>query len=255
MSRAGRLPDALERGRAASNLADPVEVVIRASDVQKVYGRSSSEEGGVAALRGVDVVVASCEWTAIVGPSGCGKSTLLNVLAGIDAPTAGTVELLGNDLGRLDERARARLRLLRVGFVFQRFHLLPVLTAAENIELPMAEAGVARRDRRQRSRELLDFVGLGGRTDHRPPQLSGGEQQRVAIARAVANQPDVVFADEPTGELDSRTSAQILELFSSLNAHGTTLLTVTHDPEIARRARRVIEMSDGRIVSDGRPAR
>src|SRR5690606_452301 len=143
---------------------------------------------------------------------------------------------------------RSRLRLERVGFVFQRFHLLPVLTAAENVELPMAEAGAPRRERRTRSAELLEYVGLAGRENHRPPQLSGGEQQRVAIARALANRPEIVFADEPTGELDRATGARILDLLGTLNAEGTTLLTVTHDAEVAVRASRVIEMSDGSIV-------
>lgn len=204
--------------------------------------------GGVTALRGVDLEVKAGEWVAIVGPSGCGKSTLLNVLAGIDLPSSGVVELLGFDQARLSEAERARLRLTRVGFVFQRFHLLPVLTAGENVELPMAEAGLSRRERQDRVRELLSFVGLEHRIGHRPAQLSGGEQQRVAIARALANRPEVVFADEPTGELDRGTGAGILDLLGTLNAEGTTLLTVTHDAEVAVRASRVIEMSDGSIV-------
>ncbi|HEX6068379.1 MAG TPA: ABC transporter ATP-binding protein [Longimicrobiaceae bacterium] len=227
------------------------EAVIRARGVRKEYGGVEAGAPPVEALRGVDLSVASGEWVAIVGPSGCGKSTLLNVLAGIDPPTSGSVELLGQDPARLGEAARSRLRLLRVGFVFQRFHLLPVLTAAENIELPMAEAGTGRRERRARSRELLEYVGLGGREGHRPPQLSGGEQQRVAIARALANRPEIVFADEPTGELDRRTGARILDLLEGLHAAGTTLVTVTHDAEVAARARRVVEMSDGMIVADG----
>ena len=203
----------------------------------------------VHALRGVDVEVGAGEWVAIMGPSGCGKSTLLNLLAGIDAPTEGRVTLLGRELAGLDEGARARLRLHSVGFVFQRFHLLPVLTAAENVELPLAEAGARKRERRERARELLRYVGLEHRVSHRPPQLSGGEQQRVAIARALANRPALLFADEPTGELDRRTGREILDLFGRLHADGAALVTVTHDPDVAARAQRVIEMADGRVVS------
>jgi predicted ABC-type transport system involved in lysophospholipase L1 biosynthesis ATPase subunit len=204
----------------------------------------------VHALRGVDLGVDAGEWISIVGPSGCGKSSLLNVLAGIDAPSSGTVELLGRPLHALGEGERSRLRLREVGFVFQRFHLLAVLTALENVELPMAEAGAGRAERRGRARELLDFVGLGHRTGHRPPHLSGGEQQRVAIARALANRPKVLFADEPTGELDRRTGEEVLALFERVNGEGTTMVMVTHDPGVAARARRMVEMADGLIVRD-----
>jgi len=226
--------------------------VISARGVSKEYHGAGTGAEGVAALRGVDLAVDAGEWIAIVGPSGCGKSTLLNVLAGIDPPTEGEVRLLGEDVAKLDEGGRARLRLRHVGFVFQRFHLLAVLTASENVELVMAEAGVGRRERRARTRELLEYVGLGHRLSHRPTQLSGGEQQRVAIARALANRPRVVFADEPTGELDRGTGGQILEVFERLNADGTTLVVVTHDPDVASRAGRLVEMSDGRIHSDRR---
>ena len=222
--------------------------VIEARGIIKEYPYQGD---AVRALRGVDADVSAGEMVAIVGPSGCGKSSLLNVLAGIDPPTRGTVHLLGEDLYGLDEAARSRLRLRRVGFIFQRFHLLAVLTAAENVELPMAEAGVPRRERRDRSRELLDFVGLGHRTGHRPPHLSGGEQQRVAIARALANRPEVIFADEPTGELDRRTGQEIIELFARLNAEGTTLVVVTHDAKVAEQAPRVVEMADGLVVDAG----
>jgi predicted ABC-type transport system involved in lysophospholipase L1 biosynthesis ATPase subunit len=240
--------------RGSDGAVAPVQStrVISASGVSKEYLGAGTGTGGVAALRGVDLAVDAGEWIAIVGPSGCGKSTLLNVLAGIDPPTEGEVRLLGEDVAKLDEGRRARLRLRHVGFVFQRFHLLAVLTAAENVELVMAEAGVGRRERRERTRELLEYVGLGNRLSHRPTQLSGGEQQRVAIARALANRPRVVFADEPTGELDRGTGAQILEVFERLNADGTTLVVVTHDPEVASRAGRLVEMSDGRILTDRR---
>jgi putative ABC transport system ATP-binding protein len=203
----------------------------------------------VQALRGADLQIRAGEFVAIVGPSGCGKSTLLNIVAGIDDPDAGEMELLGRRLAGLSERERSRIRLHEVGFVFQRFHLLSVLTAAENVELPMAEAGVPRRERRERVRVLLEFVGLAHRTGHRPPQLSGGEQQRVAIARALANEPRLLLADEPTGELDAGTGEEIIRLFERLNRErGTTLAIVTHDPQVARRADRVIQMRDGRVL-------
>ena len=205
------------------------------------------EEQTVHALRGVDIDVATGEYVAIVGPSGCGKSTLLQLLGGIDTPTAGAVQLLGTRLDTLDDRALTRLRLTRLGFVFQRFHLLPVLSAAENVELPMAEAGIAVARRRERARELLEYVGLGARSRHRATQLSGGEMQRVAIARALANQPAVILADEPTGELDAATGREILGLFRRLNREGTTLVVVTHDDRLAAEAGRVIRMLDGRI--------
>ncbi|HEX8273296.1 MAG TPA: ABC transporter ATP-binding protein [Longimicrobiaceae bacterium] len=224
--------------------------VIEARGIVKEYPYQGD---AVHALRGVDLDVAAGEMVAVVGPSGCGKSSLLNVLAGIDPPTAGTVRLLGRELAALDEGARSKLRLREVGFIFQRFHLLAVLTAAENVEFPMAEAGVPRAERRARARELLEYVGLGHRSGHRPPHLSGGEQQRVAIARALANRPRVLFADEPTGELDRRTGDEIIALFERLNADGTSMVIVTHDSSVARHAGRLVEMADGVVVADGRP--
>ena len=201
----------------------------------------------VHALRGVSLRVDGGDYVAIVGPSGSGKSTLLQLLGGIDAPSAGVVEILGTRLDTLSDRDLTRLRLTRLGFIFQRFHLLPVLTASENVELPMAEAGMARGPRRVRARELLDYVGLSGRASHRATQLSGGEMQRVAIARALANRPAVLLADEPTGELDAATGQEILELFRRLNRDGTTLVVVTHDDRLAAEAGRVIHMLDGTI--------
>jgi putative ABC transport system ATP-binding protein len=201
----------------------------------------------VHALRGVSLCIEEGEYAAIVGPSGSGKSTLLQLLGGIDSPSGGTVELLGTRLDSLSDSELTRLRLTRLGFIFQRFHLLPVLTARENVELPMAEAGVPRAERRARARELLAYVGLGERAEHRATQLSGGEMQRVAIARALANRPAVLLADEPTGELDAATGRGILDLFRRLNADGTTLVVVTHDEHLAAEAGRVIHMLDGNV--------
>ena len=219
-----------------------------ARDLRKDYPMNGET---VHALRGVSLVVQPGEYVAIAGPSGSGKSTLLQLIGGIDVPSGGTVELLGTRLESLGDRELTRLRLTRLGFVFQRFHLLPVLTARENVELPMAEAGVAAPRRRERARELLEYVGLGQREGHRATQLSGGEMQRVAIARALANRPAILLADEPTGELDAATGREILDLFRRLNRDGTTMLVVTHDERLASEAGRAVHMLDGRIVADG----
>jgi putative ABC transport system ATP-binding protein len=218
--------------------------------VRELAKRYPMNHEAVHALRGVSFVVHPGEYVAIAGPSGSGKSTLLQLIGGIDTPSAGTVELLGVDLHGLSDRELTRLRLTRLGFIFQRFHLLPVLTAQENIELPMAEAGVPRQERRQRALDLLRYVGLAGRAGHRATQLSGGEMQRVAIARALANNPVLLLADEPTGELDAATGQEILGLFRRLNGDGTTLVVVTHDERLSEQAGRVIQMLDGRIRSE-----
>jgi putative ABC transport system ATP-binding protein len=202
----------------------------------------------VHALRGVSLEIAAGDYVAVVGPSGSGKSTLLQLIGGIDSPTSGSVEILGTVLQSLSDRELTRLRLTRLGFIFQRFHLLPVLTAQENVQLPMAEAGVPREQRRARALELLGYVGLEHRARHRATQLSGGEMQRVAIARALANRPALLLADEPTGELDAATGHEILELFRRLNRDGTTLVVVTHDDRLAEQADRIIHMLDGHIV-------
>ena len=204
----------------------------------------------VHAVRGVSLDVHSGEYVAIVGPSGCGKSTLLNMLGAIDAPSSGTLSIAGNRVNGLSDREATLFRLRHIGFVFQRFYLMPVLTAMENVELPMAEAGLEKAARRSRARELLTYVGLGERFRHRPTELSGGEQQRVAIARALANKPELLLADEPTGELDARTGAEVIGLFDRLNRDGTTLIVVTHDEELASAARRVVHMRDGVIVDE-----
>ncbi len=202
----------------------------------------------VHAVRGVSLEVDSGDYLAIVGPSGSGKSSLLNLLGAIDTPDGGELSIAGRRIERMSDRELTEFRLRNMGFVFQRFYLLPVLTARENVELPMAEAGVSRADRRARASELLRYVGLERREHHRPTQLSGGEQQRVAIARALANRPALLLADEPTGELDARTGEEIIELFGRLNADGTTIIVVTHDEGLASAARRVVHMKDGAIV-------
>lgn len=204
----------------------------------------------VHALRGVSFDVDEGDYVAIVGPSGCGKSTLLNLLGAIDQPTSGTVTIRGQQVGRMRDRDATAFRLRNIGFVFQRFYLMPTLSARENVELPMAEAGRKSAERASRARELLAYVGLAHRERHRPSELSGGEQQRVAIARALANQPAILLADEPTGELDAHTGAEIIALFGQLNEDGTTIIVVTHDEDLARAARRRIHMRDGHIVDE-----
>ena len=221
--------------------------VVEASNVSRVFPMAA---GPVAALSDVSIGIADGEYLGVVGPSGCGKSTLLHVLGCVDVPTTGLIKFQGRDVSGLSDADRSRLRLREIGFVFQRFFLLPMLTAFENVELPQAEAGVARTERRARARELLDFVGLGRRADHRPSELSGGEMQRVAIARALANRPRLLLADEPTGELDQATGEQIISLLDRLHADGTSVVVVTHDPAVASRAHRLITMRDGRIVED-----
>jgi len=207
----------------------------------------SSPEGTLAILDGVSLAIERGETVAVVGASGAGKSTLLALLAGLDSPTSGRVLLAGHDLGASDEDGRAALRARHVGFVFQSFHLVPALTALENVMLPLELAG--RRDARPAALEVLERVGLAARVGHYPRQLSGGEQQRVAIARAFVTRPDVLFADEPTGNLDAMTGARIMDLLFGLNADtGTTLILVTHDAALAARCRRIIRLDAGRLV-------
>ncbi len=205
--------------------------------------------GALAVLRNVSFDIAAGETVAIVGPSGSGKTTLLGLLAGLDTPTHGAVLLDGTDLSTLDEDARARLRGDRVGFVFQSFQLVPTLTALENVQVPLELRGI--RDSDARARDLLGRVGLGSRTHHFPTQLSGGEQQRVAIARAFVNRPRVLFADEPTGNLDGATGERIVGLLEQLNREdGTTIVLVTHDPKLSTRLGRSIRLADGEIIED-----
>ena len=221
--------------------------LISAREVHRDYALSGA---AVHAVRGVSLDVMRGEYVAIVGPSGCGKSTMLNLLGAIDRPTRGTVTIGGTAVSTLPDRDATRFRLTSIGFVFQRFYLLPVLTARENVELPLAEAKVPAGERRARARELLGYVGLADRSEHRPAELSGGEQQRVAIARALANRPAVLLADEPTGELDAQTGSDVIALFDRLNRDGTTIIVVTHDEKLAGSARRVVHMLDGRVVRD-----
>ena len=225
------------------------EPLLVARDLHRDYHMGDER---VHAVRGVSLEIARGDSVAIVGPSGCGKSTLLNLLGGIDCPTSGAVTIDRERIDRMRDRDATRFRLRHIGFVFQRFYLMPALTALENVELPMAEAGTARAARVERARELLAYVGLAGRHDHRPAQLSGGEQQRVAIARALANRPQLLLADEPTGELDARTGAEMIGLLGRVNADGTTVVVVTHDEDLARAAKRVVHMRDGVVVDDRR---
>jgi putative ABC transport system ATP-binding protein len=225
------------------------DALLQALDLHREY-----HMGGelVRAVRGVTLDVARGDSVAIVGPSGCGKSTMLNLLGGIDRPTSGSVTIDGARIDRLRDAEATRFRLHHIGFVFQRFYLMPALTAIENVELPMAEAKLPRAERARRARELLAYVGLGARHAHRPAQLSGGEQQRVAIARALANKPQLLLADEPTGELDAKTGTEMIELLARVNADGTTIIVVTHDEHLATAAHRVVHMTDGVVVDDRR---
>ena len=223
--------------------------IVDAVHVSRVFPMPA---GPVTAVADVSLRITPADHVAISGPSGCGKSTLLHMLGCVETPSSGTLLFQSQDVAALSDRHRSLLRLRQIGFVFQRFFLLPMLTAAENVELPQSEAGVPRTQRRLRTKELLDYVGLGARAGHRPSELSGGEMQRVAIARALANRPGLLLADEPTGELDRATGEQIAALLDRVNADGTALVIVTHDPALAERSTRVLTMRDGRIESESR---
>jgi putative ABC transport system ATP-binding protein len=223
------------------------EEVIRTGGLRKVYPLG---ELTVEALRGVDLVVRRGEFVAIMGPSGSGKSTLLSILGCLEQPSEGSYRLGGEEVARFDERTAARVRRERIGFVFQAYNLLPRATALHNVELPLIYQGIARDERRERAREALASVGLDDRLDHHPSQLSGGQQQRVAIARAFVTRPDVLLADEPTGNLDSRSEAEILDMLGAVHADGATIAMVTHAREVAERGTRIVHMLDGLVDLD-----
>ncbi|MCA3713366.1 MAG: ABC transporter ATP-binding protein [Phenylobacterium sp.] len=228
-------------------MAEPA--MIQIEDLTKTYVMG---EETVTALDGVSLSIARGESIAIIGPSGSGKSTLMNILGGLDRPSRGRYRFEGDEVARFSDDQLADFRNRRIGFVFQSFQLLPRLSALQNVELPMVYAGAAPRARRERAAELLERVGLGSRMGHRPNQLSGGQQQRVAIARSLANQPDLLLADEPTGALDSATGVEVLGLFQKLNTEGLTVVLVTHDRGVADAARRRIAFRDGRVTEDVR---
>lgn len=223
-------------------------LVIEIEGVTKLYEMGAET---INALRGVDVKIHRNEYLAIMGPSGSGKSTLMNMLGCLDTPTAGRYEFNGKDVASMIDDELAEIRNREIGFVFQTFNLLPRSTALSNVELPLIYAGVSPHERHQIASEALDHVGLGDRMHHKPNELSGGQRQRVAIARALVNKPSIILADEPTGNLDSKTGVEIMALFEELYEKGNTLIVVTHEEEIARHARRVLRLLDGLIESDG----
>jgi putative ABC transport system ATP-binding protein len=225
--------------------------IIEMTSIRKVYDTGKVK---VEALKGIDLKVEAGEFVAIVGPSGSGKSTLMNLIGCLDTPSDGRYRLGGEDVSKFTRDELADVRNRRVGFVFQGFNLLPQISAFENVEMPLLFGGVSPKKRKERVEQLLTRVGLGERMDHKPTELSGGQMQRVAIARALAMQPDVILADEPTGNLDSTAGGDIMELFTDLWQQGSTLVVITHDMSLARRAGRVVAIHDGRIVRDGEAA-
>jgi putative ABC transport system ATP-binding protein len=224
-----------------------MKTIIRLDHISKVYGSGNTE---VHALNDVNLVVEAGEYCAIMGPSGSGKSTAMNVIGCLDRPTSGSYYLDGEDVAKLSDEELAHIRNRKLGFVFQQFHLLPQLSALENVMLPMVYAGVSTKERKDRAAEALTRVGLANRLNNKPTQLSGGQQQRVAIARAIVNRPVVLLADEPTGALDSQTTQEVLEIFGELNASGITVVMVTHESDVARKTRRIVWFRDGQVLHD-----
>jgi putative ABC transport system ATP-binding protein len=229
----------------------PEQPVLELRGVSKVYGEGDTE---VQALRGVSLTVGRGDYVAIMGASGSGKSTLMNLLGCLDVPTTGSYLLDGVDVAGMPERALSLVRNRRIGFVFQAFNLIPRMSAADNVELPLIYAGIRRSLRRERVAAALDLVGLSDRARHRPNELSGGQQQRVAVARALVTAPALILADEPTGNLDSASTEEVLRIFDDVSAAGRTLVVITHEDDVAARARRVVRMRDGQVVSDERAA-
>ena len=241
----------VDQSDAAISTVEDRRTIILAENVVKIYQTGSQT---VTALRGIDFAVARGEMVAVMGPSGCGKTTLLNCLSGLDDVTSGRILLEGQDLATMKDRKRTDYRARRMGFIFQVYNLLPVLSAVENVELPLLVAGIRPKDARERSMAALGTVGLAEWASHRPAELSGGQRQRVTIARSLVNDPAIVWADEPTGALDSSTATQIIDLMQELNrSQGLTVVVVTHDPSVGARCDRIVQMRDGEVVGEEHP--
>lgn len=221
-------------------------VIVGLENIAKIYVMGDVE---VRALNGVSLTIEEGEYCSIMGASGSGKSTCMNIIGCLDKPTSGSYYLDGLDVAKTPEKNLAKIRNIKIGFVFQQFHLLPQLTALDNVMLPMVYAGVSGKERKERSAEALERVGLGNRMNNKPNQLSGGQQQRVAIARAIVNRPVLLLADEPTGALDTKTTQEVLDIFTELNNSGITVVMVTHEPEVARQTKRIVWFSDGQVVN------
>ncbi len=225
-----------------------MQEIIKLSDIGRRYVMGQEE---IHAIRSISLSIARNEYVALMGPSGSGKSTLMNIIGCLDTPTKGQYVLNQTDVSRMDDESLAEIRNKEIGFVFQTFNLLPRSTALDNVALPLVYAGVSKQVRRERAMEMLDLVGLADRVHHKPNELSGGQRQRVAVARALVNKPSIILADEPTGNLDSKTSYEIMALFEEIHAGGNTIILVTHEEDIARHAHRIVRLRDGLVESDG----